>query len=72
MSGKRGQGAQGRLAAVVIAATGVAWVGASWAGGQFDWPQRLRALIDLAALGGFAFGLIVTYRIWRARQQDEG
>ncbi len=63
---------QGRMAAVVIAATGVLWVGATWAGSQWGWPNRTRALVDLAALAGFAWALIVTYRIWRSRQNDEG
>ncbi|WP_281841786.1 DUF5337 domain-containing protein [Sinisalibacter aestuarii] len=63
---------QGRLAGLVIAMTGALWVGATWAGNHWDWPQRTRALVDLAAFGGFAFALIVTWRIWRAGQKDEG
>jgi hypothetical protein len=63
---------QGRLAGLVIAMTGALWVGATWAGSHWDWSQRTRALIDLAALGGFLFALIVTFRIWRARRKDEG
>jgi len=63
---------QGRVAAVVIAVTGVFWIGATWAGSEFGWSNRTRALIDLAALAGFAWALITTYRIWRARQNDEG
>lgn len=63
---------QGRLAGLVIAFTGALWVVATWAGTHWDWPQRSRALVDLAALGGFLFALIVTYRIWRARRKDEG
>ena len=64
--------AQGRLASLTIVCTALLWVGATWAGGQFDWPQRTRALIDLLALAGFAFALVVTYRIWRQSQKDEG
>ncbi|MEJ1992899.1 MAG: DUF5337 domain-containing protein [Maritimibacter sp.] len=63
---------QGRLAGLVIALTGVAWVAATWAGDHWDWTQRTRALFDLAALAGFAFAMVVTYRIWRARRKDEG
>jgi Family of unknown function (DUF5337) len=63
---------QGRLAGLVIAMTGALWVGATWAGNHWDWPQRSRALVDLVALGGFAFALIVTWRIWRAGQKDKG
>jgi hypothetical protein len=64
--------AQGRLAGLSIALTGVLWVLATWAGEHWDWPQRTRALFDLAALAGFGFAMIVTYRIWRARRKDEG
>lgn len=63
---------QGRLASLIIALTAVLWVGVTWAGAHWDWPQRTRALFDLAALAGFAFAMIVTYRIWRLRQKDEG
>ncbi|WP_188527346.1 DUF5337 domain-containing protein [Sinisalibacter lacisalsi] len=63
---------QGRMAALVAAATGLFWIGAIWAGNAMDWPQRTRALLDLVALAGFAFVLIVTFRIWRARRKDEG
>ena len=63
---------QGRLAAIVAAGTGLSWIAAIWAGNQFDWPQRTRALLDLVALAGFAFVLITAFRIWRARQDNEG
>ncbi|SMH29415.1 DUF5337 domain-containing protein [Maritimibacter sp. HL-12] len=63
---------QGRIAALVAAATGLFWIGAIWAGNEWDWTQRTRALFDLVALAGFAFVLIVTFRIWRARQKNEG
>ncbi len=64
-------GKSGRMAALVIAATGLFWVGATWAGGRFGWPERTRALMDLVALAGFAFALVVTFRMWRTRQNDE-
>ena len=63
---------QGRMAGLVAAATGLFWVGAIWAGNEWGWTQRTRALFDLVALAGFAFVLIVTFRIWRARRKDEG
>ena len=62
----------GRMAAIVIAITGLFWIGTTWAGGQFEWSNRIRALADMMALAGFAFALILTFRIWRARQTDEG
>ena len=63
---------QGRLASLVAAGTGLFWIGVIWAGNQWDWPQRTRALLDLIALAGFAFVLITAFRIWRARQKNEG
>lgn len=69
---KQARAAQGRLAGLVIAFTGALWVGATWAGSHWDWPQRTRALVDLAALAGFVFALVVTWRIWRAGRKDEG
>lgn len=71
LGGKRAA-IEGKMAALVIMATGVIWVAATWAGGHFGWPERTRALFDLIALAGFAFALIVTFRIWRSRQSDEG
>ena len=63
---------QGRLASLAIVLTAVFWMAATWAGGYWDWPQRVRALFDLLALAGFAFALILTFRIWRQSQKDEG
>lgn len=60
------------MAAIVIAATAVIWVTASWAGARYGWSMRSRALFDLLALAGFAFALVTTFRLWRARQKDEG
>ena len=63
---------QGRLASLVAAGTGVFWIAAVWAGNNWDWPQQTRVLLDLIALAGFAFVVITAFRIWRARQKDEG
>jgi len=59
---------QGRLVAVVIAATALVWLGAQFIGGQAGLSSRVLALFDLLALAGFAWALIVTFGIWRARQ----
>jgi len=55
-----------------MAATGVFWVLATALGAEYQWPQRVIALFDLAALAGFGFALFKTYQLWRARQKDEG
>ncbi len=66
-------GRDGRMAGFVIAMTGALWGGAIWAGNHFNWSVQTKGLVDLMALAGFVFGLVVTYRIWRkSRQHDEG
>jgi len=56
------------MAALVIAGTGVFWILATILGGAFALDQRLRALFDLMALGGFVFALVLVYQLWRMRQ----
>ena len=72
MNHKQDSARQGRVAATVIAVTGVFWIASTFAGSQLGWSNRTQALFDLAALAGFAWALIAIYRIWRARQEDEG
>lgn len=60
---------QTRLVAFVLAGTMILWMGAQWLGGTFGWEARFAFLFDLAALAGFVFALLVTYRIWRKRQK---
>jgi hypothetical protein len=59
---------KGRNAALVIAGTGVFWILATLIGGYLALDQRLRALFDLMALGGFVFALVLIHQLWRARQ----
>lgn len=56
---------QARLAALVMSVTIVAWVVLPWIGSEYDWPVRYAFLIDFGALAGFAFALIITFRVWR-------
>lgn len=60
--------AQVKLVSVVLVVTMGAWLLLQMIGGQYGWPAKYTFLIDLAALAGFAFALITTYRIWRNRQ----
>ncbi|NHF74161.1 DUF5337 domain-containing protein [Paracoccus xiamenensis] len=70
----RQDAAQMRLAAIVMAATGILWLIANWAGQRYGWPAKYAFLADLAAMGGFVWSLLVTWRIWRrkARPGKEG
>ena len=62
------QAKAGRQAALVFVATGLFWIAAIWIGGRLGLSIRTRALFDLIALAGFAFGLWMTYRAWRIGQ----
>ncbi|RNF35711.1 DUF5337 family protein [Paracoccus methylarcula] len=59
--------AQMRLAAVVIAVAMVAWLAMQWLGGHYSWAAKWAYLFDLAAIGAFVWSLLVTWRIWRRR-----
>lgn len=64
----KAQARMGRIAGLVIACTILLWMGAQWLGPQLGLPVRFVFLFDLAALGALAWALIVTFQIWRARQ----
>ncbi|PTE21810.1 hypothetical protein C5F48_10385 [Cereibacter changlensis JA139] len=59
---------QARLVAIVLVVTMVLWMGAQWLGSVLGWEARYVFLFDLAALAGFIWALVVTWRIWRRRQ----
>ena len=61
---------QARLVSIVIAATMVGWMVAQWAGGRLGLPDRYVFLVDLFALAGFLWALIVTWQIWRKRRDN--
>ena len=61
---------QTRLASIVMLVSVVVFMGGSWIGGQLGLPVRYAFLFDFVALAGFAFAMIVLFRVWRARQQD--
>ena len=58
---------QMRLVAIVIAATMVLWLLVQALGREYGWAAEWAFLADLAALAGFVWSLIVTWRIWRRR-----
>ncbi len=63
---------KGRMAALVIAGTGGLWILATILGGALALDQRLRALFDMMALGGFVFALVLIYQLWRLRRGHQG
>jgi hypothetical protein len=62
--------AQARIAALVMAGTIVVWMGAQWLGNRLAWEARLVFLFDFAALAAFFWALVVTWRLWRRRQDN--
>lgn len=62
---------RGRVIALVIAGTGLGWIAANAIGAALDWSQRLRALCDLAAMGGFVWAMWLIYGLWRDRQEHK-
>ena len=62
-------GRQARLVSIVIAVTMILWMAAQWLGGKLGLPERYVFLVDLFALAGFLWALIVTWQIWRKRRQ---
>lgn len=63
---------QARMVAIVMVATMVLWMGAQWLGGRLGLPVRYVFLFDFAALAAFFWTLVVTYQIWRKRQNNRG
>lgn len=63
--------AQVKLVSFVLVATMGGWLILQEIGRQYGWPARFALLFDLAALAGFAYALIITYRIWRRRQHEQ-
>ena len=61
---------QARLAALVMCVTIVAWVVLQMIGREYGWQARFAFLIDFAALAGFGWALMVTFRIWRQRKAN--
>lgn len=64
------QAKQARLVAIVMVVTMVLWMGGQFIGGKLGWEARFVFLFDLAALAGFVFALVVTFRLWRQRKAD--
>lgn len=62
---------KGRAAALVIASAGLAAILAPWIVAVTGLPARFEMLIYFAALGAFVWALVVTYQLWRMRQEDD-
>ena len=63
---------QGRMVALVIAGSMLVWIVAQWLGPQLGLPGRFTFLIDFAVLAALVWSMVVTYQIWRKRQDTKG
>jgi membrane protease YdiL (CAAX protease family) len=63
--------AQTRLASIVILVAMIGWMLVTFLGGKLGLPVRFAFLADFAALGAFAWALIVLFMVWRQRQKGE-
>ncbi|WP_426036767.1 DUF5337 domain-containing protein [Cypionkella sp. TWP1-2-1b2] len=59
---------QTRVVALVIAGTMILWMAGQQIGAELGLPLKYTFLLDLAALAGFLWAMIVTYQIWRKRR----
>lgn len=59
---------QARFVSIVIAGTMILWMAAQWIGGKLELADHYVFLVDLFALAGFLWALIVTFQIWRKRR----
>lgn len=63
---------KGRMVALVIAGSMLFWILAQWIGPELGMPGRFALLIDFAVLAALVWSMVVTYQIWRARQDTKG
>ncbi|MGV6839435.1 MAG: DUF5337 domain-containing protein [Planktomarina sp.] len=62
---------KGQTAGLVIAFSMSFWVLMQWVGPSIGLAGRYALLIDLAVMAAMVWALVVTFQIWRARQ-DKG
>ena len=67
----RNSARQARVVSLVIAGTMILWMAGQWLGGKLGLPDRYVFLVDLFALAGFLWALIVTWQIWRRGRTNE-
>jgi hypothetical protein len=63
---------QGRTVALVIAGSMLFWIVAQWIAPMLGMPGRYALLIDFAVLAALFWSMVVTYQIWRKRQNTKG
>jgi hypothetical protein len=57
--------------ALVIAGVGLLWLTFRVLESTLGWSTRTGALVDLAALGGFAYALWLLFGLWRSRRNNK-
>lgn len=59
---------QRRIATVILGTLAV-WAVVQFLAARFDWPIRWAALVDLAALAGLGWAVVMAVGLWRARKE---
>lgn len=62
----------GRMLAKLIAGTGIVYIVVQLVAAQYEWPHRMMALFDLAALAVFGYALWLTIKLWRNSRETDG
>ena len=62
---------KGQVVALVIAGAMLFWLIMQWAGPWLGLAGRYALLIDLAVMAAMLWSLVLTWQIWRARQNGK-
>ena len=65
----RADARQMRLIGLVIAATTILWLAAHWLAPRLGLAGEYAFLIDLAAMAGFIWSLVLAVALWRGRDR---
>ena len=65
------QAKKGRTVSLVIAGSILLWLGMQWVAVELNISSRYMLLLDLAVMAAMVWSLLVTFQIWRMRQDAD-
>ena len=65
------QAQKGRTVSLVIAGSILLWLGMQWVAVELNISSRYMLLLDLAVMAAMVWSLLVTFQIWRTRQDAD-
>ena len=65
------QAKKGRTVSLVIAGSILLWLGMQWVAVELNISSRYMLLLDLAVMAAMVWSLLVTFQIWRTRQDAD-